>query len=205
MLNPSEMKYLDILQKHRLSFQKFDANEIWRYLNQYWTKNVPASATAPIANRNPHAITKHVTQQWMSQLGMEDHQNTFENTPRMFLYRHISEYVEQNEPVLCFCCSQKGKEAASSMVQSYTTYPKEIKGIFNVKNLNFNEMCECLFLKRTDNLLRKGYLSDEIKAASQRRRVSKVKKPDHSWLKLILVLVDRLPFPNLLLVRCSFC
>merc|ERR1712176_1705273 len=57
----------------------------------------------------------------------------------------------------------KAKRAMSSFVKAYTTYPRQLKSIFFIQNLDFYQVSRCFFVKRQARFLKKGGMRDQIR------------------------------------------
>ena len=59
----------------------------------------------------------------------------------------------------------EGNRAVSSFIKAYTTYPRELKSIFYVKGLKFNQCFESFFLTQNNNskVLKRGAVKKELR------------------------------------------
>ena len=61
------------------------------------------------------------------------------------------------------------KMALQSFIKAYTVYPRQLKSIFYVQNLDFAELSRCFFVQRQQGFLRKGGMKQAMRRARDKR------------------------------------
>merc|ERR1712024_302784 len=81
-----------------------------------------------------------------------------ELSSRNVIIDHLIATVAENEEL-----RNKAKRAMSSFVKAYTTYPRALKSIFYIQNLDFYQVKRCFFVKRQAKFLKKGGMREQIR------------------------------------------
>lgn len=95
-----------------------------------------------------------------------------ELSSRNIIIDHLKDSVSNDEEL-----KKKAREAMQTFVKAYTTYPRQLKSIFYVSNLDFYQLSKCFFIQRQGRFLRKGGMKHEIKRHKQAQKVRKQQLP----------------------------
>eukprot|EP01083_Nonionella_stella_P301569 1035353_1 len=136
-LTRREMGYLDILKKNNFVFHQISVNNLWKQLDIDYQKYKLLISTAGQPKRKDATIA---------------------TSSRNFIRDHLTKYVMDDDEL-----KSKAKEAMRTFVKAYTTYPKQLKSIFYVQNLDFHQCSNCFLIERETRFLRKGGMRNEIK------------------------------------------
>lgn len=153
-LTPKEMKYLDILKKNNFQFTQMPIGHIWNQLDIDYQKY-------QMENENKYKKMKRNDDGYNGKASMliMNYENRLSNhlSSRNVIIDHLKKYVMNGE------LKSKAKEAMQTFVKAYTTYPRQLKSIFYIQNLDFYQCSRCFFIEREGRFLRKGGMRDEIK------------------------------------------
>ena len=175
-LTPPEVGYIEILRKHNFKFSPVDIGQIWHKLNLDYKRHLKRlEFTHPQRPKVRKQRTERMEEadleydqfggnrydsmmrrdSWRKQENEEKKERPRieepeEMNPRDAMAIHWTNRVMDDEIL-----EHLARDAMRTFISAYSTYPPELRSVFYVKNLDFNDVADCFFVDR-DKRIKRG-------------------------------------------------